>query len=129
MSISWTLLRDWLAAESGFPWKIGPTDEEMPDVYGVLTAAPFSAGLILDEAFDQPTAQLNIRGVQRVQESPNDEAMVVDKLLILGDYPHDLWGDRCISVYRFGGPPSPLVTLDSGRRRTMTCTYVFQVAY
>jgi hypothetical protein len=131
MSLNLELLREWLHVHSEIPWLLGPEDpkgQEMPDMHGVVTGLPGS-GLSREGTFYVPAFQLTIRGKQRVFTTPHDKAMEVDRLLLKGDYPHDLWGDRVLSCTWTGGGPAPVQNIDNANRVTYTCTYLLDCAY
>ena len=135
--ISSELIRAWLQAESDVRFVIGELPPDLDEI-GTLTMLP-GAGLTTDGLWDRPGFQVLIRGRQSAPVSagsdqfgatgPEAKIRLLDRKIVLGNYPHDLWGARVVWAARAGGAPAPVPGgRDDAERTIYTCNYLCQAA-
>lgn len=102
----------------------GPVIPEYPGRMVVVTRTS-SPGLSTDGIIDTVGWQIRTIGEQFDYESAEDLALAIDAgLQSLGTT--DVQGLRLVTVYRVGGPPTPLME-DDAQRHHFVCSYLFGV--
>jgi len=134
MSFNMVALQTWVKSVLALPEEaaavtIFPDIPDMPDLLICLQAMP-AGSETHDGLFEFRGLNVIVRGKQvaQVGASPEDVAQQLDKLLLFGDYPHQLWGDHVTGVQRAGGGPAPEGQLDKGRRQRVSCAYLVHSA-
>jgi hypothetical protein len=109
----------------------GPELPKYPGRCGVISPAQ-GAGLSMEFAFDQPSFQVHVVGPQSRDPRVNASAKaaeqfiyMIDKAILMIQYPTSIAGHHVTHAQRFGSGPSPLPT-DSAGRAHFVCTYLLQ---
>ncbi|HEV2172916.1 MAG TPA: hypothetical protein VGR71_05080 [Nitrospira sp.] len=101
----------------------GPYIPDMPDELCTITLTG-GTGFQMEGAADAPTFQARIRSQQQQQDTAEQQANVLDKLIFNAQFPATLAsGLKLLLVSRIGGAPSSIGPPDDAYRFDYVCNY------
>lgn len=131
MTAQMEVIRDWLTSlgwdtrqELGWPIHIGPRIPDDPDRLLTLTNAGGPGYTTEEPATDAGTFQARLRGAPDSVLEAEEQAELLDAMILGAQFPVVIDGMAIVSVSRAGSGPTPLPLDPTDRRYELTCNYI-----
>lgn len=131
MTAATKLIIDWITSlgwdtrqELGWPLFPGPEILNSPDQSVWITGTGGPGYITEEPSADASLFQARTRGNADDPFGPEEQAQLLDAMILGAQFPASVDGATIVHVHRLGGGPSPLPVDPGDLRHEFTCNYI-----